>query len=352
MKAPALVAPRPPRSPWQRLYGALLAIRRRRLAARAERAGVPVVSVGNLHWGGGGKTPFTVALARHLAEEGRRVAILSRGYRRASRGALVVSRGGGPEVEVGAAGDEPYEMAAELPGVAVVVGERRAAAARLAAASLAAAPDLILLDDGFSHASLARDLDLLVFPAEDPFAGGRLLPAGRLREPLAAARHADAAILTGADAGDDGAGARLAAALAPHGFGGPGFASVTVAAPPRLLPEGVALAPGTPVAAVAAIARPRAFFAAARASGAAVVAELAYPDHHAFPEADLRRLEGRARAAGAAVLLTTGKDRAKLEGRVAKALAVLAVAARAEAAIWRWLAERLARLEAGGGGGA
>jgi tetraacyldisaccharide 4'-kinase len=100
--------------------------------------------------------------------------------------------------------------------VAVVVGERRAEAARLAAASLAPAPELFLLDDGFSHVALARDLDLLVFPAEDPFAGGRLLPSGRLREPLAAARHAHAVVLTGADADDAGAGRALAAALAPR----------------------------------------------------------------------------------------------------------------------------------------
>jgi len=337
------VSPRPPRSPWQLVYGAVLAARRRRLAARATRAPGPVVSVGNLHWGGGGKTPFVLALARHFSEAGLRVAILSRGYRRTSRGARVVSRGSGPELEVAAAGDEPYEMAVELPGVAVVVGESRAEAARLAAASLAPAPDLYLLDDGFSHAALARDLDLLVFPADDPFAGGRLLPTGRLREPLAAARHADAVVLTGADPREADAGRRLAAALAPHGFAGPGFASVTEAAPPRLLAGDVALAPGTPVAAVAAIARPRPFFAAARASGATVVAELDFADHHGFSEPDLRAIERRARAAGAAVVLTTGKDRAKLEGRLEMPLALLAVVARPEPSFWVWLDERLGR---------
>jgi tetraacyldisaccharide 4'-kinase len=340
VSADALLPPRSPRSPWQLLYGAALAARRRRRAARAERAPAPVVSVGNLHWGGGGKTPLVVALARHFGEAGHRVAILSRGYRRASRGALVVSRGSGPELEVAAAGDEPYEMATELPGVVVVVGERRMEAARLAAA-FAPAPDLYLLDDGFSHVALARDVDLLVFPAEDPFAGGRLLPSGRLREPLAAARHADAVVLTGAGAAGADAGRRLAAALGSHGFAGEGFASATVTAPPRLLSGDVELAPGTPVAAVAAIARPRPFFAAARASGATVVAEMAFPDHHPYPEADLRAIQGRARAAGAAVVLATGKDRAKLEGRLEMPLAVLAIAARPEPAFWTWLDGRL-----------
>src|SRR5690606_23307756 len=127
---------------------------------------------------------------------GHKVAILSRGYRRTSRGALVVSRGRGPELDVAAAGDEPFLMAVEAPGVAVVVGERRAEAGRRALA-LDPAPELLLLDDGFSHVALARDLDLLLFPASDPFARGRLAPSGRLREPLAAAAAAHAVVLTG-----------------------------------------------------------------------------------------------------------------------------------------------------------
>jgi tetraacyldisaccharide 4'-kinase len=343
VSAPArLAAPPPARSPWQRLYAAVLAWRRRRAAPRAERLPRPVVSIGNLHWGGGGKTPLALALARHLVAGGRRVTILSRGYRRTSRGPLLVARGAGPEVDVAAAGDEPYELAAELPGVAVVVGERRAEAGRLALATLPV--DLFLLDDGFSHVALARDLDLLVFPAADPFARGRLWPAGRLREPLGATCSADAVVLTGADPADPDAGQRLARALAPHGYAGPGFASATVVAPPRLLDPDVALAAGTPVAAVAAIARPAGFLAAARASGAAVVAELVFADHHAYPEADLRAIEGRARAAGAEAVLTTAKDRGKLEGRLEMPLAVLPIVARPEPALLAWLDRRLAEL--------
>jgi tetraacyldisaccharide 4'-kinase len=328
-----------PRSPWQRLYGAVLASRRRRLSARAERLPVPVVSIGNLHWGGGGKTPFTIAVARRLAAEGRRVAILSRGYRRASRGALVVSRGVGPEVGVAAAGDEPFLMAIEAAGVAVVVGERRAEAGRLALA-LDPAPELLLLDDGFSHVALARDVDLLLFPAADPFAGARLAPGGRLREPLAAAAAADAVVLTGAPAGDAAGGAALAAALAPFGFAGPGFASATWSGPPAGAGDRP-LAPGTRVVAAAAIARPAAFFAAARATGLDLVAEIALPDHDPFAGATVAVLERRARAAGAEALLVTAKDRAKLAGRTALPLAVLPIEARPEPAFWTWLDQRL-----------
>jgi tetraacyldisaccharide 4'-kinase len=338
-------APPPPRSPWQRLYGAALAARARRLAARAERLPAAVVSIGNLAWGGAGKTPFVAALCERLAGAGRRVAILSRGYGRRSRGALVVSRGAGPEVELDLAGDEPFELARALPGVAVVVGERRAEAGRLALASLAPGPDLFLLDDGFSHAALARDLDLLLFPFADPWAGGRLLPAGRLREPLAAAARAAAAIVTGApeDALDEAA-AALGRDLARFGFGGASFASATAALPARL-GSGEPLAPEVPLFAVAAIARPASFFATCEGAGLRLVGRLALRDHARYAPGDLARIARAARAAGAAAVVTTAKDRAKLERRLDLPLAVLPVVARPGARFWAWLDARLAELQ-------
>ncbi len=338
MKAGAPVAP--PRSPWQRLYAAAHARRRRRAAPRAERLPRPVVSVGNLHWGGTGKTPVTLALAEHLRDRGLAVAVLSRGYRRASRGPRLVSRGAGPLLSVADAGDEPHLLARALAGVAVVVGERRAEAGRLALAELAPPPDLFLLDDGFSHVALARDLDLLVLPADDPFGGGRLWPGGRLREPLAAARHADALLVTGGDPGD---GAAAASGLAPFGFVGAGFACPLAAMPPRRR-DGGELARGARVVAAAGIARPARFFAAARAAGLEVVAELAFPDHHGFPAGSLARIERAVGETGASAVLVTDKDFAKLEGRLTPALAVLTVAARPEPAFFTWLGTRLGEL--------
>lgn len=333
-------APRPPRSPWQRLYGAALARRARRLDRAAARLPAPVISVGNLAWGGGGKTPFTIALAAHLRDAGRRVSVLSRGYGRSTAGPLVVSRGDGPLVAVDAAGDEPHEMARTLPGVAVVVGERRAEAGRLALAELAPPPNLFLLDDGFSHRFLARDVDLLLFPAADPWGRGRLLPGGRLREPLAAARRADAVVLTGGDPGD---GAALAGALAAHGYTGPGFASTTAVGAPHTL-DGAPLAAGASVYAVAGIAAPERFFAAARAAGAEIVGERGYRDHAPYCDVEVRAIELEARRRGAAALLTTAKDAAKLSGRLALPLAVLPIAARPEPAFWAWLDARLAEV--------
>ncbi len=337
---PTSPVPSAPRSPWQLLYAAAHARRRRRAAASAERLPRPVVSVGNLHWGGTGKTPVVLALAEHLRDRGRQVAVLSRGYRRTSRGARIVSRGAGPLLPVAAAGDEPHLLARDLPGVAILVGERRAEAGRLALAELSPPPDLFLLDDGFSHLALARDLDLLVLPAADPFGGDRLWPTGRLREPLASARHAAALLVTGGAPGD---GRAAAAALAPFGFAGSGFDSPVATLPPHRL-DGSALAAGVRVVAVAGIARPGRFFAAARATGLAVAAELPFPDHHAFPAGSLARIERALRATGATALLTTAKDLAKLEGRLAVPLALLPVRARPEPAFFAWLDARLAEL--------
>jgi tetraacyldisaccharide 4'-kinase len=355
--APRLDAPPPPHSPWQRLYGGAHRLRGAWYRRHAERLPRPVVSIGNLHWGGSGKTPLVAAVAARLRDGGRRVCILSRGYGREGSGVVVVSEGDGPRVGARTAGDEPALLAAALPGVAVVVGRRRTEAGREALSRLPAPPDLFLLDDGFSHLGLARDIDVLVFPAADPFAGGRLPPAGRLREPLAAAARADAAVLTGLEpeAGEEAAalaaaGAALAAALAPHGFRGRGFGSRLAAEPPRLAP-GRPLAPGTRVLLVAGIARPERFFAAARAAGVEAAGEIAFPDHHRFPERSVQAIRRAAAAAGAEAVLVTAKDRVKLDGRLDLPLADLPVAARPEPAFWRWLDERLAALAAARGAG-
>jgi len=335
--------PPPPRSPWQLLYGAAHAVRRRYWSRRAARLPRPVVSVGNLHFGGAGKTPVVAAIAAHLRDAGWRVAILSRGYRGRGRGVRMVSVGEGPLLGPRNAGDEPVLLAGELPGVAVLVGPDRAAAGRHALQRLDPAPDLFLLDDGFSHLRLERDLDLLVFPAADPFAGGRLAPSGRLREPLRSAERADAVLLTGS--AEPGDGAALAGALRPYGFRGPGFASPRVLAAP-IGERGEPVGPGARVLAIAAIARPEPFFAAARTC-TAVVGERAFPDHYDYPDAALRAIEQASRELAADWVLTTGKDRVKLHGRLRWPLAELPLRAAPEPAFWSWLDGRLGPPPAG-----
>jgi tetraacyldisaccharide 4'-kinase len=340
-----LKSPSPPSSPWQLLYGGAHRLRRRWYAARARALPRPVVSVGNLHWGGSGKTPLVAAIAAHLrdgGDGGLAVCILSRGYGSTGKGVRVVSAGDGPLLAPQEGGDEPVLLASLLPGVAVVVGPDRHVAGLEALRRLAPAPDLFLLDDAFSHLALRRDLDLVAFPAADPFGGGRLFPSGRLREPLAAVARADAAILTGAQ--EVGSlGADLAAALRPHGFAGPGFASVTRQGAPAWTGGGE-LAPGTRVFLVTAIARPETFVATARSLGLDVAGELHFPDHHPYPQASLDRLAAAWRASGATGVLTTAKDRVKLQGRLDLPLAELPIRADPEPAFWEWLDAAVARI--------
>ena len=182
----------------------------------------------------------------------------------------------------------------------------------------------------------------MLFPAADPFAGSRLAPAGRLREPLSAARHADAVILTGAaPMAMATAGRELAQALAPHGFTGPGFASASASGPARVA-GGAALAPGTRVVAFAGIARPEAFFRDAERQSLELAARLAFPDHHDYPDESIARIEGAFRRHRAEALLTTAKDALKLQGRIKPAAAVLPVVARPEPTFWEWFDRRLA----------
>jgi tetraacyldisaccharide 4'-kinase len=205
-------------------------------------------------------------------------------------------------------------------------------------------PDIFLLDDGFSHVRLHRDLDLLAFPAANPFAGGRLPPGGRLREPLASVRVADAVLLTGGERGA-GLGTQLARTLRPHGFGGPGFVSETIAGEPLLVPTGTPLAPCR-ILAVSAIARPRAFLETLRRQGFEIAEHLAFDDHHRYPEPSLEKILRAYTKSGAQAVLTTGKDMVKLRGRLELPLAELPIHARPEEDFFHWLDARLAELKA------
>jgi len=353
---PLPAPPTRPVSPWQRLYGAAHRTRRSWWRERAARLPRPVVSIGNLHWGGTGKTPLTAAVATHLGRRGLAVAILSRGYRSRGEGVRVVSGGrpGHPELhprmEPEEVGDEPFLLALQVPEASVVVCPDRAAAGRHAMSHLDPPPDLFLLDDGFSHVRLARDVDLLAVPAADPFGGGRLPPGGRLREPLASAAVADAVLLTGnPDRIDSGDGTELTRALAPFGFQGVGFIAPIRALPPQT-EDGAELAAGTGVLLVSGVARPDGVLRSAEGLGLRVLDELRFGDHHTYPEASVRRIARAARASGAAVVVTTAKDRVKLEAhreRLPVPLAEIPIACEPEPAFFDWLDRRLAALQDG-----
>ena len=296
-----------------------------------------MVSVGNLHWGGTGKTPLTAAIAADLRDRGLGVSILTRGYKSSGRGVRIVSTGEGPLLGPRVAGDEPVLLAGRLPGVSVVVGPDRHQAGHHALERLPQAPDVFLLDDGFSHLRLHRDVDLLVFPLSDPFAGGRLPPSGRLREPLAASKRAHAALLSG-----DGAenGTELAEALRPHGFTGPGFAAPTRVDLART-DDDRPVPPGTSVLLVSAVARPAEVARSARGLGYEIAATVTFPDHHPYPRESLDLLRRRLAETEADLVLTTEKDWVKLLGRLDPPVARLPLTAEPEGAFFEWLAGRL-----------
>ena len=271
---------------------------RRRLAR-------PVISVGNLAAGGSGKTPVVAALARWLLAEGERPAILSRGYarRRTAEGVVVVSDRERVLEPVTRSGDEPQMLARALPGVPVLVGPDRFLCGRLAERRFDAT--VHLLDDGFQHFQLHRDVDLLLVSPED--LDDAVLPAGRLREPLEAGASADALLVGGDDA--------ACRKVAEHLRARDAFRTVASFGAPRLLSPFGALIPrmaGMRALAVAGIARPQRFFDAARAQGWELVKELAFRDHHWFSESDLKRMLATARAANADLILTTEKDAVRL----------------------------------------
>jgi tetraacyldisaccharide 4'-kinase len=292
------------------LYGWAAARRRARYRARpalARRLQRPVVSVGNLTVGGSGKTPLVIALAAALQQAGERPAILSRGYaRRTSAGGVtVVSDGGAVRVPVEASGDEPQVMARRLPGVPVIVGASRYQAGLVAERDHGCT--VHLLDDGFQHLDLARDADLLVLSAAD--LRERVLPAGRLREPAAAAWAADAWLV------GEGSPGEVSAALGTSPHAPPAVFTFTtrVGAARHVTPFGEAApaAPGQAIA-VSGIARPERFVASARAAGWSIVGERRFRDHHWFTGRDWHEIADAAHAAGA-VVLTTEKDAVRLE---------------------------------------
>lgn len=263
----------------------------------------PVISVGNLVVGGSGKTPVVEALARMLREMGERPAILSRGYarKRSDEGVVVVSDPERVLEPVERSGDEPQMLARALPGTPVLVSPDRFLAGRLAEQRFGCT--VCILDDGFQHLQLARTIDvLLVSPAD---LDERVLPAGRLREGLDAARDADALIVSGTS--DDAA--RVSSVLGVT----PAFRVETTFGALRPLGEGEAPVPaGARVVAVAGIARPERFFRAVRAQGWNVVAELRYSDHHWYTPKDLAQINNVAQEARARAVVTTEKDAVRI----------------------------------------
>ena len=266
-----------------------------------------MISVGNLAVGGSGKTPTAAHVYRLLADAGERPAMLSRGYGRTSSpaGVTVVADGVRLRADLSRAGDEPLLLARQLPGARVVVCEDRYLAGLLAESHLGAT--VHVLDDGFQHLSLARDANLLIVDVGD-INRPRTLPGGRLREPLSAARAADALLVTGAEGPDqlEAMAARLEVPAA--------FMLLRDIEPPveETLAGPRPLDPDISVLVVSGIARPERFVAESRDAGLEVVAALTFRDHHPYTPADIDRIARAATHAKADAVLTTAKDYVRL----------------------------------------
>ncbi|MBI2835539.1 MAG: tetraacyldisaccharide 4'-kinase [Acidobacteria bacterium] len=285
---------------WRRRWYARHPEARRRLRR-------PVISVGNLTLGGTGKTPLVAAVARLLLERGERPSILSRGYgrRHVADGVVVVADGAGVRADLRRSGDEPLMLARHLPGAAVLVSPDRYLAGTLAEHRLGCT--VHLLDDGFQHVMLERNVDLLAVDRAlltDP----RPLPRGRLRESIGAAGYADAVIAVDHSADEA---AQLAAVLrVTRSFiGSTSHDSVRLVEP---FGEAVKPAEGARTIAVAGIARPARFYEDLERAGWTVAARLTFPDHHAFSAADVRAVGARAAGEGIDLVITTEKDLMRL----------------------------------------
>ena len=273
---------------------------------RTTRLNRPVISVGNMTVGGTGKTPLVELVSKIIARTGKKVCILTRGYGRQNPDRqVIVSDGQAILATPAEAGDEPYLLANNLLGLAAVIcSADRISAGRDAIEVFGT--ECFVLDDGFQHLRLARDLNIVTVDATNPWGSGersgQLLPHGRLREPLSGLSRADCVVLTRCDQANDLDSLRKQIRDLIHDR--PLFEST-------MKPTRSPLTSG-PVAAFCAVGNPPSFFAQLKKAGYALVVEKAFRDHHVYTQKDVDGLVTSAKQAGATSLITTAKDAVKL----------------------------------------
>lgn len=301
-------------SPLSALYGAAI---RTRLSAYSRgllpvsRLPRPVISVGNITVGGTGKTPLVEWICRSLAEDGKKICILTRGYgRRQPKQRVVVSDGTELLANEADAGDEPFLLASQLLGTAAVISDSdRFAAGSWAVNNLQV--DAFVLDDGFQYLQLARDLNVLVIDASNPWGGGNLLPTGNLREPVTAGARADCTVITRAESAANLQ--SLKNEINNLTSYRPLFTSRMRSKSLRPLSNNsLDIDLTQPIAAFSGVGNPESFFDLLTALGYSVVHKMSFRDHHRYTQSELDLLAKHSRTAGARVLVTTAKDAVKL----------------------------------------
>lgn len=270
---------------------------------RSLRFEVPIVSVGNLAVGGTGKTPMVDYIAKHYLSKGKRVAVVSRGYGGRGAGDLgVVSDGQNIHLSADVSGDEPRLLAERNPGLIVVVAPRRSQGVRAAIDRFGA--EVVVLDDGFQHLAVQRDLDVVLLDAKRPLGNGQVLPAGLLREFSRALRRADLFVLTRSADGTDPTLTLPGPFLTSRHELGDRVVSLSGQT------QDLAFFQSQRVAAFAGVANPESFFADLRAKGLHLVTTLPFPDHVAYRPAEMAKIV--AACSNIDSLLTTEKDAIKL----------------------------------------
>jgi len=297
-------------------YGIAIRIRRALYSLRfyqSKELSLPVISVGNITLGGTGKTPTVIGIGALLLQEGKRPAVISRGYGRTGEGdTLVVSDGRTVLVDAQTGGDEPVLIGSKLPGAPVIVGKNRYLAAQKAVHLFR--PDVLLLDDGYQHIQLNRTLDIVLVDAEDPFGNGRLFPAGILREPVSALNRAHAVLITKGERTEDMERVKkIIAQQTEARIFSSQFLPLDVIDCCSGDRQPLSFLQGARVLMLAGIARPASLAAFLKSLGASVVAESIYPDHYVYEKSDLAACYKKAIAENADIILTTEKDAVRLK---------------------------------------
>ncbi|MEP6924192.1 MAG: tetraacyldisaccharide 4'-kinase [Pyrinomonadaceae bacterium] len=313
-------------TPFGWLFGRITGVRRglyQNGSFKSVDLGVPVVSVGNLTVGGTGKTPLVAFVAGVLAEKNHEVCILTRGYGRTNPNERVlVSDGKRILTDAQAAGDEPFELAHKLLGSAAVIADKNRSTAGIWARQHLGITAFVL-DDGFQHLKIKRDLDIICIDATNPFGNEKLLPAGILREPLTSLRRADCVILTRTDLAEEVQ--SLKRKVQSFNQNCPILISKTQILrltelkdfdekPPSQLSEKSKIQNLKSKIGLAfcALGNPHGFFESLRQADFSLKTTKAFSDHYIYKQIDIDLIEKEAKANGAGVLLTTAKDAVKL----------------------------------------
>ncbi|OGC90475.1 MAG: tetraacyldisaccharide 4'-kinase [candidate division Zixibacteria bacterium RBG_16_48_11] len=289
---------------------------------RPVRVNIPVISVGNLTWGGTGKTPLVIYLALCLEKSGQRVVILTRGYKRKTKEQIILDQKNLKAMNWQKCGDEPYLICQSLQNTAVVINAKRSKAARWAEENLK--PDVFILDDGFQHWKLHRDLEIVLIDSQNPFGNGRLQPLGILREPLEALSRADLVILSKVSGREISA--ELHQKVSSY-YRGETLQTKYKLSSIRELETGQEFVLSDlkrkKLLAFCGIGNPDSFYSLLEQSELRVGKKLSFPDHYSYDKFDFLTLEKEGLKIGADYLATTAKDRLKIPANLQLQLPLL-----------------------------